>query len=115
MASAVASLSRTDAMVNCPAMDGRLWMPTTSDAGAGGVDPTGVPPAMSEPQDAASESSNTTLLAAVPIRIELMEELVAALGLVVLADLVRHRPEAVEGPQEPAVGGVAPAHVPAPP
>src|SRR5688572_14602509 len=50
-------------------------------------------------------------LAAVPLGVELVEEGVAPLLLVRLADDGSHPAEAVEGPQEAAVGLVAPPDV----
>src|SRR5438309_3732834 len=113
VASAVASLSRTEVTVGCPcpAMDGRLRPPSTGVAIASGGDPSGVPLAMSEPQDSASESWNEPRSATVPVWIELVQELVAPIGLVDLADAVGHGPQSIERPQEPAVGRVAPPHV----
>src|SRR3954468_18644213 len=46
-----------------------------------------------------------------PRRIELDEELAAALGLVRLADGRRLPVQSVQSPQEPAVAGIPPAYV----
>src|SRR5690606_39261511 len=51
----------------------------------------------------------------VAIRVELVEEVRAALLLVGLADRGRRGPQALERAEEPPVGLVGPAHVPAPP
>src|SRR5688500_19447414 len=59
----------------------------------------------------ASGGEATALPAPVPVRLELVQELRAALLFVDLADGGRGLPQAVERPQEPPVGLVGPAHV----
>src|SRR3954471_18488567 len=62
-----------------------------------------------------TEKASRFVSVAVPVGVELVQELVAALGFVGLADALGHGPEPVEGAQEAAVGGMAPPHVAAAP